>query len=261
MAVAPDNFHTQLARNRPFDANHDIFNMKGSFMSDLRSDEDFPHPPGMLRRSEAPTLMPPPPPARWLQPQGSNTKTDKIAPPVSRTPEPPVADTWACQTVEVIGLPKKLMSTSMLQAILEQGGFEAEMLDFKILQVDKTQVLRISLASLAAAQRCVEHFDGRKWSAAAGGVSARVVTSKAQDKPAPPPAPKPRSSGAKVAAPSKGYNVKSEPKIPGLQNELPLYVHSGLAKEMIHWGRADNSDASTNVSDEEVHQEFWGPQL
>lgn len=279
MAIDLDNFPAHLFGTLPLGAEMRL--------SDINGGEDVMAPHVPVKRPVTPGLMPPPPPARWLQKPARESppgvSIEKKAAPSKSGPETPALGTQACYIVEVSGLAKRLMIKPTLQVIFEQAGFEAEVVEFTVVTVDRVQKVRIKLSSNGAAQRCANHFNGCTWDA--GATSARILPREEANHSRHGSVPNQRSHRTKpcnsskrerarvwecgqiLAADhrggcinSKGYKDAAEHKLPWLPMGGPAYVHSELAESVpVAWHtRVDTSDVSTTVSDEEAHPAHWG---
>lgn len=99
-----------------------------------------------------------------------------MAPPPGLRPPPGLEETelrsvgtTACHLV-INGLPKKLLNEVMLEVVIEQAGFEAEVTGFtfqKGMRGEKNREVILGFTSYFAAERCLAHFDGCQWGATA----------------------------------------------------------------------------------------------
>lgn len=145
--------------------------------------------------------------------------------------------------IQVIGLPKHLLSQKMMEATLEQAGLEKEVISITFSNPGKVHIM---LSCPASAEVCLEHFHGRKWNPAGGAVTARIMPTK--------------SASGKQGYPSKYSASKAGPgNFPGLDKFAPAYVRSVLEENPAHahMKRVGTSDASTTVSDEDAEEESW----
>lgn len=215
----------------------------------------FPH--NRARKAAKPPGLVQPNPPGLVQPSPSSVplpfqKGKKKAAPRSSKPtpqqNPPPVQTG--HKVELTGIPAKLMSKPMMEAILDQAGLDKDVLKFHFFN---QAMAHIWLSSRAAADTCVEHFNGCKWSSLSA-VSARLISS---------------PSDATSTVPAEPHTTKStfggQQKMPGNSLFTPFnQLHSfptdvkgsaSLPKHVrTNWG---TSDASTTVSDEDADQEFW----
>jgi len=179
--------------------------------------------------------------------------------------------------VVIVGLPAKLASKMMIDAMLEQAGLEDEVTDFQ-LPTKRQGLLRISLDSLDAAERCATHFKGCRWNAA-GSMTVKVVS--AQEKGSTPSLrhersdlpprlvgklgpptvaeiPLPSSLGRSSAADVSKSSSSRPFSLPWIPPEAPAYIHSAFAKAS-EAGQvqkhAGSSQASTAVSDSETEED------
>jgi len=133
--------------------------------------------------------------------------------------------------VEIIGLPLHLMNKPMMEATLDQGGLDTDVLGITFLDSGKVHV---AMSSKKAAKACVSHFHGRKWNSGVA-VSAHLV-----------------SSGKVESSKQSGPQKTSPASSSGLNKHAPAYIHSSLVDAPVvgNRTRAGTSDASTTVSDE-----------
>jgi hypothetical protein len=166
--------------------------------------------------------------------------------------------------VEITGLTPWLMKEQMLLATLEQAGLEKEVVGIVLPDhIDGTQMVVIKLKSKRAAEKCKEHFDGRTWGSGMvvakvgpkmgasrqqesrtgrGGMGQVVRTSLA----AAPPA----QSAQEWTAPRSRLNMHTPAyvHVPGLE---PFAAVRVKRSHQVNRKGSANSEASTNVSDEE----------
>lgn len=182
---------------------------------------------------------------------GSATKCDEAAWPSDGGLfcQPPSAKGKTLpEVVEVCDLPKHLMSQTMLEATLEQAGLEKDVLSIKFVNPGKVQ---ITLSGRREADRCLEHFHGRKWNPTGSGVSAKIMAG--------PASQAGTLIGGCLAVSNKPHPVMASlSSSSGLSKYAPAYVHSALGKDPVHddQPRVGTSDASTTVSDED-EEESW----
>lgn len=80
-----------------------------------------------------------------------------------------------CKVV-VTGLPNKLLSSVMMEAILQQAGLhDDEVVGFSTEIGKTTGEASVSFVSESAANRCIAHFRGCKWDQSGRGVTAKLV--------------------------------------------------------------------------------------
>eukprot|EP00929_Paragymnodinium_shiwhaense_P009527 TRINITY_DN113732_c0_g1_i1.p1 TRINITY_DN113732_c0_g1~~TRINITY_DN113732_c0_g1_i1.p1 ORF type:complete len:412 (+),score=83.92 TRINITY_DN113732_c0_g1_i1:118-1236(+) len=80
------------------------------------------------------------------------------------------------------GLPNRVLSDAMMEAMLEQAGVDNCVVKFATQHGTPNGTAVITLSQRNSAERCARHFEGCKWGAAAGPVVARIVISgKEQD--------------------------------------------------------------------------------
>jgi hypothetical protein len=78
--------------------------------------------------------------------------------------------------VEISGLPNKILSQTMMEAVLQQAGLDESILDIK-LQVGKPcGKALVTYTSLQVVERCIRHFYGCQWDASGTPVHAEVVS-------------------------------------------------------------------------------------
>lgn len=124
--------------------------------------DDAEAPPGLVRESHAPT-----PPPGLTFPVGKATADDH---------EMAVA---LSSQVRISGVPDKLLSEAVVEAMLDQVGCNDCLLSFATHRGKPTGSVSVFFTNAYAAQLCVNHFHGRQWGA--GKVHAELLCTSRKD--------------------------------------------------------------------------------
>lgn len=100
-----------------------------------------------------------------------------LAPPSKETKPPRAAPSSSVpgHTVEIAGLPNAMMIEPAMEAMLEQASLEGQILSIDVRPSRPCGEATIVLKTRGAAERCVRHFDGRRWDPSGVVVSARAL--------------------------------------------------------------------------------------
>mmetsp|Transcript_57114 Transcript_57114/g.165700 ORF Transcript_57114/g.165700 Transcript_57114/m.165700 type:complete len:299 (+) Transcript_57114:82-978(+) len=79
--------------------------------------------------------------------------------------------------VQISGLPSSVMTKVMLEVVLEQAGFDEEVVGMSLSKASGEAI--VSFECPAVAQRCAAHFRGCRWDQSSGGVTAKLLPSMA----------------------------------------------------------------------------------
>jgi len=127
------------------------------------------------------------------------------------------------------GLPKALCTSLCLEAMFEQAGLEGTIVNCRIRRGAASSEVLLSLSSRQAAKRCIQHFNGRRWSPTGEPVTAtfaRVnsrIGDSALDRPLrmPQKAPLPEDAEAEAAEEAMMATTASAPRSPLPECEAP----------------------------------------
>jgi len=148
--------------------------------------------------------------------------------------------------VVIRGLPAKLLSEAMLEAVLQQAGLDDEHNGFTVRGGKNTGEVLVKLSSMFAAQRCVLHFDGCQWDKSGAAVTTEII----------PPAnanahklvsgeklsrSEKKKKSAKAGAMSPAAPEFQPSAFTGFSAEAPAFVPSFLANAQV---QADSSASS-----------------
>jgi len=132
--------------------------------SDPSKEEDLSSPPGLSGAATAAFSAPAPPPG--------------LEQPPAFADEASSATTSVC-SVRVSGIPNKLLTEPMMEAILEQAGLEYAVVDFTTKTGRPCGEVTVGFSCELAAQRCISHFQQCQWDQSGKQVSAELIESKA----------------------------------------------------------------------------------
>lgn len=119
----------------------------------------------MVGNSSLPIPPPPPPPGLAQEPEPVNIKPTMLPP--------------GSTAVQVSSLPNHILSHAMMSAILEQSQLDGEVSHFVTrpgAHGSGRGEAVITLTSAEAAERCSEHFHGRRWDQSGIMVRARILS-------------------------------------------------------------------------------------
>jgi hypothetical protein len=133
------------------------------------ADADIEPPPGLEFRAHGPARK-----ARNAEVDAVKRSFLACAPWLSRTEQ---------HIVTVHGLPNALLVDSCLEAILQQAGLQNDVASFSTKRGSPCGEAVVVLSSADAAQRCVKHFDKRRWDPSGTAVKARLLAPEAPAKP------------------------------------------------------------------------------
>jgi len=153
--------------------------------------------------------------------------------------------------VIITGLPSKLMSQAMLEAMLQQAGLDGMFSNLTVHAGRPYGQVHVNFASAIPAQRCVNHFQGCQWDKSGPAVCAQIV-------PPAVPLPKLQSIAKKQGKPNVDVkqitlsaNAPSfEPSWVALSAEAPEFVPAAFA-EAGKTSLIACSDTSTDMGDSE----------
>mmetsp|Transcript_48579 Transcript_48579/g.125218 ORF Transcript_48579/g.125218 Transcript_48579/m.125218 type:complete len:447 (-) Transcript_48579:517-1857(-) len=149
-------------------------------------------PPGLEAAPVGPPPgLPPPPGLEDLAAKDPHYASEVAS---TATSEEPV-----CRVI-VTGMPNKLLTDLMMEAVLQQAGLDSCVTGFSLKPGKPVGEAIISFSSRMAAEHCMTHFSGCQWDQSGKGVSARVISS-GQEKPAAKASKKPAAGlSAKATA-------------------------------------------------------------
>jgi len=128
----------------------------------LDADTDILLPPGLGPSETIGCLEPPP----WLSaPPG----LDDDAEVTEGTKSEPVC------CVTITGLPNKLLNEIMMEAIIQQAGFDREVKGFSLKSGKPCGKVTISFSCEMMAERCASHFTGCQWDSSGTEVTTEIV--------------------------------------------------------------------------------------
>jgi hypothetical protein len=78
--------------------------------------------------------------------------------------------------VQISGLPNKLLTEIMMEAVLEQAGLD-DVLDLNLRPGKPAGSMVVTFASTEMVERCVWHFTGRQWDPSGATVAVNVLSS------------------------------------------------------------------------------------
>jgi len=184
---------------------------------DLEDESPMEKPPG---------LTPPP----GLEPKTSKCGTVAAA----------VSADWQ---VIIKGLPAKLLSEAMLEAVLQQAGLDGHHVGFNMKGGKNTGEVIVKFSSMFSAQRCVLHFEGCQWDKSGTAVTTEILP--------------PSDDTTKMAAEEKSSRMQKQKKktatavatefqpstaFSGFSAEAPVFVPSSSANLQV---QADSSTAAS----------------
>jgi len=104
------------------------------------------------------------------------TASSALAPPPGLVPPLGLQAPQPLCEVRIRGLPKKLLSEPMMEAILQQAGFANDVVaGFSAKPGEPCGEAVVRFSCEASARRCVAHFAGCQWGQSHGGVTAAIV--------------------------------------------------------------------------------------
>lgn len=164
-------------------------------MEGLESMDDVPFPPGF-----GPAGMARPP--GLAAPPGLDLEQG----------EEEEATEFRCQ-VAITGLPNKILSEPMMEAVLQQAGLDSAVVGFTMKSGKPCGEATVTFSCPIAAERCATHFTGCQWDQSGREVQTRIVDLTSKDKQTSKPARKATSwapSPAEAAAFASGGGLYGE---------------------------------------------------
>jgi hypothetical protein len=83
--------------------------------------------------------------------------------------------------VQISGLPNKILSAPMMEAVLQQAGLDAGVLDMKMHVGKPCGKVVVTFSSLEVVERCIRHFYGCQWDASGTAVGVEVLSAICED--------------------------------------------------------------------------------
>eukprot|EP00931_Biecheleriopsis_adriatica_P046992 TRINITY_DN27058_c0_g1_i1.p1 TRINITY_DN27058_c0_g1~~TRINITY_DN27058_c0_g1_i1.p1 ORF type:complete len:394 (+),score=96.44 TRINITY_DN27058_c0_g1_i1:133-1182(+) len=199
-----------------------------------KTQEKVAAPPGLKSKVERKEVVEPPP--------------GLTAPPGLVSDAAPVSSEEDWQVV-LRGLPGKLLSEAMLEAIFEQAGLEGKYSQFNINGGKSSSEVVVRFPSMAAAEQCLVHFSGCHWDKT-GPVTAELIP--ALNAVAPASAPLQAAGSGELSADAPAFEPGS---FSGFSVEAPVFVpteNSNRQKvEAMASKTSSRSDTSTEVGESE----------
>lgn len=81
--------------------------------------------------------------------------------------------------VSIAGLPNKILSSSMMEAVLQQAGLEGCVVNLQMKMGKRNGEAVVAFSNHAAAIRCMTHFQGCQWDSSGVNVTAHLITGQA----------------------------------------------------------------------------------
>jgi len=181
---------------------------------------------------------------------------------------------WSAYTATISGLPNKLLTDAMFEAVLEQASLSHLVLGFTLHPGKPCGEARVSLIGRMALEHCAQHFQGCQWDPSGTPVTVAVEIQECQEDAEWELAVAAACAGGACslggAAAAEALALGAQPPM-AMSSEAPVFVPSaGLSAEAAPAGEAEEaragkpaapvtSDTSTEVGDSEGEDERGGP--
>ncbi|CAE8715893.1 unnamed protein product [Polarella glacialis] len=199
-------------------------------------------PPGLRAKVERPPGLSPPPGLERVEEQ-------------SPAPAAAVGTEWQ---VIIKGLPGKLLSEAMLEAVLEQAGLGVA--SFSVTKGKASGEVIVRVPTVFEAQKCVLHFQGCQWDKSGSSVITELIAPATAKKTKPAKADKKTTGLPALSAEAPAFQPKglSAVTAAGLSAEAPAFVPSrGSSKAAVSDG-SDSGSTEVGESEEDYTTETSG---